>query len=313
MKSMIDNVMDENSRYWTEFWQESTRPGKNRGPMQAGFWDNMAGRYSRNLPAGREKDRLNMVFELIENTGLDLSGAEVLDIGAGTGALSIPLARRGAKVTAVDFSAEMLKKLESRAAQEKVSIARTVLRSWDEIDLDAEGFRERFDLVIASMTPAVRCPSTFNLMLEASKGVCYYSGWMNRKWDPAFYELYRLLFNEKFRESPHGFYLPFMFLYLNGYRPTVRIRQDIWRSEETIDEMVDTVSGFFSLSKDIDEDMKSRMREYFLERAKDGKYISETIATTGMMVWDKEDGKKIPVGGTDCKAGNAGKPYEAGI
>jgi len=283
---MDETIIQENSRYWADFWHQSTRSGKNRGPMQAGFWDNMSGRFARERSEEREDKRLKTVLDLLGHTSLKIGGAEVLDIGAGTGSLSIPLARMGAKVTAVDFSAEMLKKLNQRATEENVSLERTVLKSWDEIDLDAEGFRNRFDLVIASMTPAVRCPETFNLMLGAAKGVCYYSGWVNRVWDPAYYETYRLLFNDEFREGSHGFYLPFMYLYMKGYRPTVSIRQDVWKGDETVDEMVDTVSGFFSVTKDIDEKMKNRIREYFLTKANDGKYASVTTATTGMMVWD---------------------------
>lgn len=282
----IKTTQDENGRYWAEFWEQATRLGKNRGPMQSGFWDNMAGRFAKNVPAGREERRLKSVIDLIETTGLDIAGAEVLDIGAGTGSLAIPLARKGATVTAVDFSAEMLKTLEKRADRENASIARTVLASWDEVDLDAEGFRKKFDLVIASMTPAVRSPDAFDLMLEAAKGVCYYSGWVNREWDPAFYDLYRLLFDEEFREGLHNFSLPFMDLYLKGYRPAVRINREVWRNEETIDDMVDTVSGFFSATKDVDEEMKSRMKEYFLARTENGRYVSETVATTAMMVWD---------------------------
>ena len=165
----------------------------------------------------------------------------------------------------------------------------TLLRNWDEIDLDLEGLRGRFDLVIASMTPAVRCPSTFKNMLEASKRVCYYSGWVNRKWDPSYYELHRLLFNDEFREGNHGFYLPFMYLYMLGYRPVVKLSQDVWKSDETVDEMIDSVCGFFHTSRDIDEDLKSRIKEYYLSRAKDGRYQSETVATTGMMFWDMRD------------------------
>ncbi len=282
----IDTTQDVNSRYWEEFWEQATRPGKNRGPMQSGFWDGRAGRFAKNVPAGREERRLKTVLDLIETTGLNIAGAEVLDIGCGTGSLAIPLARKGATVTAVDFSAEMLKNLEERADRENVSIARTVLASWDEVDLDTVGFRKKFDLVIASMTPAVRSPDAFDLLLEAAKGVCYYSGWVTRKWDPAFYELYRLLFDEEFQEGLHNFSLPFMDLYLKGYRPAVRINREVWRSEEAVDEMVDTVSGFFSVTKNVDEEMKSRMKEYFLARTENGRYVSETVATTGMMVWD---------------------------
>lgn len=282
---MSSSFKTQNSRYWAEFWEQASRQGKNRGPMLAGFWDNMAGKFARNAPAGRGEERVDSVMKMIEQTGIDVSGAQVLDIGAGTGSLAIPLAKRGATVTAIDFSPEMLKNLNQRARDENLPIT-TLLKSWDEIDLDGEGFRGAFDLVIASMTPAVRCPDTFRLMHEASRGICYYSGWVHRKWDPAYFELYRMLFQDEFREGMHGFYLPFMYLYMNGYRPDVQISQNVWKSEETIDEMVQSVTGFFSVSREIDDGMKEQIRQYFQSRNTNGKYQSETTAITGMMVWD---------------------------
>lgn len=246
----------------------------------------MAGKYERDQDPKRQEERIVRILNLIETTGLDLPGAQVLDIGAGTGSIAIPLAKKGAEVTTVDFSEGMLKKLSDRAEKEGVSMARTLLLNWDKVDLDVEGLRGRFDLVIASMTPAVRCPATLNRMLETAKGVCYYSGWVNRRWDPSYYELYRLLFSDEFREGMHGFYLPFMSLYMQGYRPEVQLNRDVWKSNETVDEMVNSVCGFFHTSLEIDEGMKDRIREYYKVRARDGRYQSETIATTGMMVWD---------------------------
>lgn len=45
------------------------------------------------------------------------TGAELLDIAAGGGALSIPAARDGARVTAIDFSTSMVELLNRKAAQ----------------------------------------------------------------------------------------------------------------------------------------------------------------------------------------------------
>lgn len=292
---MTDESRNENSRYWTEYWQQATGRGNAKGgPMQAGFWDNRAGQFAKK-PAERDEGRLTGVLDLISQTGLDIDGATVLDIGAGTGALAIPLAKMGARVTAVDFSSEMLRHLTKRAAEEKAGIERTVHVSWDEVDPGAMGFRNNFDLVIASMTPAVQTPETFGIMLEAARGVCYYSGWIDRRWDPAYHELYRMLFDEEFRQASHGFLYPFMYLYMNGFCPIVRIRRDVWKGDETVEEMVDTVAGFFSATKEIDESMKERMREYFSTRATNGKYSSQTTATTGTMVWDM---RKREGGGT---------------
>jgi SAM-dependent methyltransferase len=52
-----------------------------------------------------------------------LGGASVLDVGTGAGRAAIALARRGATVTAVDASAEMLGAAERRAREANVRIA----------------------------------------------------------------------------------------------------------------------------------------------------------------------------------------------
>src|SRR5215212_6094705 len=48
--------------------------------------------------------------------------AHVLDVGAGTGSLSLPLARLGYQVTALDLSPGMLDRLASRAANEGLHV-----------------------------------------------------------------------------------------------------------------------------------------------------------------------------------------------
>jgi len=285
MKNMIQSS-NSNIRYWEEFWDESTSSHKHRGPMQAGFWNSMSGKYDRNQDQQRAEVRISRILNLISDSGLEISGAEVLDIGAGTGNVAIPLAKAGARVTALDFSDGMLSKLSERAKEEGVTLAGILHRNWDELDVISEGMKGKFDLVIASMTPAVRCPATFEKMLDVSKGLCYYSGWVNRKWDASYYELYRKLFHEEFREGMHGFYLPFMDLYLRGYNPKIKIIQDVWKNDETIDEVVDSVCGFFHTSRDITDGIRNQIRTYYESKSIDGRYLSETVATTGMMVWN---------------------------
>lgn len=52
----------------------------------------------------------------------EVSGRRVLDVGTGTGRAAIALSKRGATVTGVDASGEMLKVARRRAAEEGVSI-----------------------------------------------------------------------------------------------------------------------------------------------------------------------------------------------
>ena len=60
----------------------------------------------------------------IHNVGRDtsLDGIDVLDVGAGTGRISFFLTRRGAHVTGIDSSGEMLKKAEEKANAGGVSV-----------------------------------------------------------------------------------------------------------------------------------------------------------------------------------------------
>ncbi len=269
-----------------EHWRSLSQKRRS-GPQSALFWDKRAEGFSSNIRGDRREKRMSEVLGLIKGTGLELEGAEVLDIGCGPGTLAVPLAEMGSKVTALDISTEMLKRLDKRTAERGITSIKTILSPWSDIDINALGFRNRFDLVIASMTPGINGPETFDKMMQASRKVCYYSNFVSRKWDVSYYELYQMLFGEKYGDGGHGFHIPFMYLYSMGYRPVIKLSKNTWKSDETVEGMVDSVSGFFSSSKDIDDEMKARMRKYFEERATDGKYHSATESITGMMVWEK--------------------------
>lgn len=59
---------------------------------------------------------------LLERFLAPLTGRTLLDVGTGTGRAAIALARRGARVTAVDASAEMLAVAQRRAAEAAVRV-----------------------------------------------------------------------------------------------------------------------------------------------------------------------------------------------
>ncbi len=71
----------------------------------------------------------------------DLAGKKILDAGAGTGRLSIEFARRGAFVTALDLSGEMLKILARKSPHIELKIG----------DVEALPFGDNeFDIVVAA-------------------------------------------------------------------------------------------------------------------------------------------------------------------
>ena len=136
------------------------------------FWDNMAKRYPRFNDASMSKD-VNHILSWCQNRDVSFEGASVLDIGAGTGTIAIPLAQKGAHVTAMDISEGMLAALNEDAKEQGVSSQMHTHQSdWDSFPLS-----QQYDIVIASMTPAISDLQKIEKMLSATKGLGIYVGW----------------------------------------------------------------------------------------------------------------------------------------
>lgn len=95
------------------------------------------------------------VSGIIEERCLSIKEARILDIGCGTGAFALPLALRGASVTALDISGNMLKRLTAEARHRGIDGVKTIRASWKKIDPDNTGLSGRFDIVLSALSIAV--------------------------------------------------------------------------------------------------------------------------------------------------------------
>ena len=94
-------------------------------------------------------------------------GAEVLEIGCGTGAVTARLVARGARVTAVDQSPEMLEQARARLAGEREGTVTWLERTASEIDALPE---QGFDAVVASLCLSeMSAPERGFVLREASR------------------------------------------------------------------------------------------------------------------------------------------------
>ena len=105
-------------------------PSTDHAPSVAAIWHDLeCGGYAEDLPLWRE-----LAGE---------AGGPVLDVGAGTGRVTLDLAREGAEVTALDVEAELLEVLARRAAGLAV---RTVAA-----DARALAVADRYALILVPM------------------------------------------------------------------------------------------------------------------------------------------------------------------
>lgn len=72
--------------------------------------------------------------------------AQIVDLGCGTGQLSLPLARRGARVLAVDVSPAMVRRMESQARKESLTTLEGLALPIEELVLPPESV----DLIVSS-------------------------------------------------------------------------------------------------------------------------------------------------------------------
>lgn len=82
-------------------------------------------RVQRDIRIGHSRTVECAVNMLTEGLGSSIEGVTVCDAGCGTGSLSIPLAKRGAVVSASDISAAMVAE-----AQKQVSICKDISMRW---------------------------------------------------------------------------------------------------------------------------------------------------------------------------------------
>jgi hypothetical protein len=158
-----------------------------------GFWNKLkAGWYHRGLP-----------YSTLPGVALDFilprtAGSNTfLDVGAGCGALSIPLARAGKSVTSLDPSAAMLDLLKEDVRKEGLSNIKTAHAAWGEVKLRPH------DVVLCANVPdLLKEPEPFITGADklARKAVFLIEN-AGPGSDKFYYrELYPLLFNKPFGE-----------------------------------------------------------------------------------------------------------------
>lgn len=154
---------------WNELWKlmRSSSPWRRTLDEPAGsFWDKKSKQFNESMMQNRERTE-----KQIAKIGL-APEYTVLDVGAGTGRLAIPIAKQATSVTAIDPSEGMLACLQENMEKESVKNVVCINKQWEDIELGAD--IEPHDVVIASHSLSMLDIQEALAKMDAAAKKCVY-------------------------------------------------------------------------------------------------------------------------------------------
>jgi SAM-dependent methyltransferase len=265
---------------WDALWKAARRDASlerhNRDKVK--FWNRRAVNYNDASHNGAERiAQITRRFDITKET-------TVLDVGAGTGVLAIPLAKIAGSVTAIDPSSGMLDELKTAAARERLDNITCLERRWEDVSIGED--ITPHDLVIASFSLImldIRA-ALEKMHAAASRAVCLF--WFAGPVQGANEDLWPRLYGRPCLPGPDYIYL-LNVLYQMGVYPDVEIRTSDFKHyydnpEAALDDLLSKLN--VSRSEDI-----SIVRDYLVEALKwDGaRCYLQRPSRTAMLWWQK--------------------------
>ncbi|WP_438448884.1 class I SAM-dependent methyltransferase [Gorillibacterium sp. sgz5001074] len=168
-----------NAQVWEDAWRDDPSTFANR-MKRTGFdpyeaFAPKAVEFDRTAFSEEGVKRRERIMGWLEDQGMAWEGSSVLDVGAASGGFSIPFAERGAIVTAVEPCAPLGDLMQAHAAGLTAGSVTLVRETFEALDPAALGWHNRFDLVFASMCPAVTDWQSVESLIRCARRYVYIS------------------------------------------------------------------------------------------------------------------------------------------
>lgn len=276
--------------FWEKTWEEVIHTSLNARRRQdispLDYWN----RYSRQMQRRSQEDhtsrRVARVMDWLAAKSVQIGGQDILDIGAGTGAFTIPFLEQGARVTALEPAEGVMEKLvtevENRNLHDRVTYLDT---PWENLDPVAAGLTGRYDLVFASLVPGIRSVETLEQMNIASRKWCFLCAFAGKRSSTARDELWQLLLGEKMPLPEHEVIVPLNYLYACGYTPSFEVWHEVWQESHQRDDAVGGLCDYFHNFLEVTPAVEQKIVSYVDQHLQDGLFCEDYKVRLGMILW----------------------------
>lgn len=275
--------------FWEEVWKEAKKQtiSSRRRPQVGAFayWNAQADKFARWLTEEHTKKRVVYITSWLEQQKVFHPEMEVLDIGAGAGAFTLPFARRVKKVVALEPAPAVMAVLREKISAAGLTNVDFLEKEWEKIDPQEDQLIKRFDLVFASLVPAIKDPEAVSKMTVCSRQWCFlfdFAGW---RFTPARQDLWRTLFGEDLPPPGNNIIYPLLYLYFSGYCPSFTVWREEWEEELTSEEAISGLKNFFHNYLEITPEVTEIITRYVTKRASGGIFRDKYQARRGMLLW----------------------------
>lgn len=249
------------------------------------LWDSRAEEFKRN----NSNDRVNQIVGLLVSRQALGEKSEVLDIGCGAGRYSIEFAKRSKKVTGLDISPKMIDFAKENALEQALSNTEFKVLSWEEADVEALGWKKKFDLAAAIMTPAISSKECLDKMLAATRGYCIMSGHLDRQ-EKVMDEIEKTVLGRNQTSFDYGMnlYCSFNVLWQYGIYPELTYYDMKRKNIRTVQEAFNYYSLQLERKYELAAEEKLSIKEYLNKIARKGQVEDLLESRTAWLFWENK-------------------------
>ncbi|QYZ80367.1 class I SAM-dependent methyltransferase [Methanofollis formosanus] len=267
----MDDLPDYN-----ELWRAAVEAQRGEERDPGARWDKKAGAFDRAAGTDGVPVEICMIGVRPNET--------VLDIGAGTGRLAVPLARRARYVTALDPSEQMLERLRRHMAKAGLSNYTTLKGRWEVAEVESH------DVVVGANVLGFADLRAALARMDAAAGRAVYLFWHAGEWrEPDEMALYRAIF-----EKGHGNYPDYLWVVHVLHEMGIYANVTIYGTERaSVYSSVDEAAAEWSRLHDAPEGNEATVRAHFarvLVPLEGGGYVLRRKRRMAMIRWEKEEG-----------------------